>query len=119
MKKNLHERLRELRGELSQSEFCRKIGVPQTSYSGWEGGSKSPSANVIVQISNEIGVSADYLLGLSDNRKGVIVNVPSPETLAEIAELEAEIAKLNAALAEKDGIIQGLKMAFEAVGKGK
>lgn len=119
MKKNLHERLRELRGDLSQAEFCRKIGVPQTSYSGWEGGSKSPSANVIVQISNEIGVSADYLLGLSDNRKGVMVNVPSPEVLAEIAELKEEVARLNAELTRVNGENVGLRYAVEALGKGK
>lgn len=118
MKKNLHARLRELRGDLSQAEFSRKIGYPQTTYSGWESGIKSPSANAIVQISNAIGVSADYLLGLADDRRGVVTNVPSPETLAKIAELKAENAHLNAELVRVNGENVGLRYALDAVGGG-
>lgn len=46
MKKVLSSRLRDLRGALSQTEFARKIGVKQTSYSGWESGAKVPAATV-------------------------------------------------------------------------
>lgn len=66
----LAERLRELRGDLSQCEFAAKIGVKQTSYSSWERGVKDPAAQTVAQISSTFGVSADWLLGLSDNREG-------------------------------------------------
>ena len=66
----LAERLRELRGNASQSEFAAKIGVKQTSYSSWERGVKDPAARTVAQISSTFRVSADWLLGLSDNREG-------------------------------------------------
>lgn len=119
MKNLLSHRLRELRGNYSQAEFCAKIGVPQTTYSGWEGGIKSPSANAIAQISNEIGVSADYLLGLSDERMGHTVYTPSPETLTKISELNAEIARLKSEVTRLNGENLGLRYALEALGKGK
>ena len=66
MKNVLPDRLRTLRGAGSQSEFALKIGVKQTSYSSWERGIKDPAAQTIAQIASTFGVSADWLLGLTD-----------------------------------------------------
>lgn len=66
----LASRLRELRGNVSQSDFANKIGVKQTSYSSWERGVKDPAAQTVALISSTFGVSADWLLGLTDNREG-------------------------------------------------
>ena len=68
MTKLFVERLKELRGSLSQSEFANKIGAKQTTYSSWERGIKEPGIFAIISISNTFGVSADWLLGLSDSR---------------------------------------------------
>lgn len=67
MKIFLSERLRELRGAMSQSDFASKLGVKQTSYSSWERGIKEPVASTIGQIASTMGVSADWLLGLPTN----------------------------------------------------
>lgn len=68
MTKPFVERLKELRGSLSQSEFANKIGTKQTTYSSWERGIKEPGISSIISISNTFGVSTDWLLGLSDVR---------------------------------------------------
>ena len=68
MKASLASRLRELRGVQSQTEFSAKIGVKQTSYSSWERGVKDPAAQTLAKIASTFGVSADWLLGLSDER---------------------------------------------------
>ena len=67
MKNILPDRLKALRGGLSQSDFAAKIGVKQTSYSSWERGVKDPAAQTIAQIASTFGVSCDWLLGLSDS----------------------------------------------------
>lgn len=67
MKKSLSSRLRTLRGEQSQSEFAAKLATKQTTYSSWERGIKEPSLEIVSEISLQFGVSADYLLGLTDD----------------------------------------------------
>lgn len=113
------ERLNALRGDNSIVGFARDCGIPQQTMSAYCKGERVPGAEALLQIASTNVVSLDWLLGFSDTRTGTCAPAPSPECLAEIAELKAEVARLNAELAEKDGIIQGLKMAFEAVGKGK
>ena len=78
MAATLSERLRELRGTTSQCDFAAKIGVKQTSYSSWERGVKDPAAQTVAQISSTFGVSADWLLGLSNNRDGTPNSSVSP-----------------------------------------
>lgn len=101
MKNVLADRLRELRGSMSQSDFAAKIGVKQTSYSSWERGVKDPLAQTLVQISNTLGVSADWLLGLSDERGAaqVVAPIQPPQTnhelLAEIRALKARVTALE------------------------
>ena len=68
MNKKFVERLKELRGTMSQEEFAAKIGEKQTSYSAWERGAREPVISVLENISNRLGVSSDWLLGLSDVR---------------------------------------------------
>lgn len=50
---------------LKQKDVADTLGVKQQSYQVYESGTK-PSVEVIVKLSTAYGVSADYLLGLSD-----------------------------------------------------
>lgn len=67
--KNLFaSRLNELIKEtnLSKRAFAKRIGVSAASISDWTNGKIQPVAESIYLISEEFGVSADYLLGLED-----------------------------------------------------
>ena len=59
------DRLESLRGEDSQKVFAHKLGVPLTSYTNWISGTSSPKMEYIVMLCTKLGVSADWLLGLS------------------------------------------------------
>ncbi len=60
-------RLRKLRGKtLSQAAAAKAIGVTKSSLSLYENGDNVPDARTIRKMSEVYGVSADYLLGLSD-----------------------------------------------------
>lgn len=58
-------RLRELRKEnkMSQEELGKILGVTKVSISGYENGNRVPSLDVLNQILDIFGVSADYLMG--------------------------------------------------------
>jgi len=60
------DRLKELRGDVSQTAFAARFGLKQAVYSHYETGRREPDLNTLCRISNILKVSSDYLLGLSD-----------------------------------------------------
>ena len=68
MKTNFPDRLQELLREnkTSQRQLALKIGVTSATVSAWCRGLKQPTADNIAAVARIFGVSADYLLGLSD-----------------------------------------------------
>ena len=94
-------RLRELRGDVSQEDFALKIGTKQTTLSNWERGFREPNFNGLVLISTSCEVSADWLLGLSDERGGVSSvggDAEKARMANKIHELEIKVATLENAL---------------------
>ena len=63
-------KLKELRQELglSQTAFATSIGVTQDSISLWEQNKRIPDTVYIVEICKKYKISADYLLGLDENK---------------------------------------------------
>ena len=64
----LNERIKELRKEknLSQAKFAKAIKASQKAIDFWEKGINEPKASYIYRICITFGVSADYLLGITD-----------------------------------------------------
>ena len=94
-------RLRELRGDVSQEDLALKIGTKQTTLSNWERGFREPNFNGLALISTSCEVSADWLLGLSDERGGVSSVGGDAEKVRmanKIHELEIKVATLENAL---------------------
>lgn len=60
------ERFKELRGDMPQGEFCKKIRISRPTVSLYENGERIPDAEVLRNIAEYCNVSADWLLGLSD-----------------------------------------------------
>ena len=62
------ERLKELRkyNDISQKEIAEKLKISQQHYSMYENGKRILNAEQIIQICKEYNISANYLLGLSD-----------------------------------------------------
>ena len=62
-------RLRKLRkeSELTQQQLADKLDVTKASISAYETNAKYPSIEVLIKIANTFNVSADYLLGISQN----------------------------------------------------
>jgi transcriptional regulator with XRE-family HTH domain len=70
-------RLRTLRGSLSQTEMANKLGTNQTTYSAWERGERELNITTICAISKLFGVTADWLLGISDVRDPSLTMPPA------------------------------------------
>lgn len=103
----LPTRLRELRGPKTQVDMAKELRVNQQTYARWELGDRQPKLNDLCTLSLHFGVSADWLLGLDDNRgtpaNGVNAKIVAlkrnAETTAEaINGLLRAIEKLEGAL---------------------
>ena len=62
----LKDRLRELRGKITQIECANNIGVSPVNYSKWERGLTIPDYKTLIRIADYHNVSLDYLTGRVD-----------------------------------------------------
>ncbi len=67
----MFNRLRDMREDrdLNQTVLAQLLGVHQTTYSNYELGKLSLTAEVLITLANYYGTSIDYLLGLTDETK--------------------------------------------------
>ena len=82
-------RLRELREKkrLSQQQLADWLGLTRSSISNYENNTQTPPADTLVRFADIYGVSVDYLLGVKNDRKRVLVIeglTPSQEKALEI-----------------------------------
>ena len=82
-------RLRELREKkrLSQQQLADWLGLTRSSISNYENNTQTPPADTLVRLADIYGVSVDYLLGVKNDRKRVLVIeglTPSQEKALEI-----------------------------------
>jgi transcriptional regulator with XRE-family HTH domain len=68
MKEIFTARLKSARGSWSQQVAADKLGIKQQAYARYESGSSTPGIELLTQICRHFNVSADWLLGLSDER---------------------------------------------------
>jgi transcriptional regulator with XRE-family HTH domain len=101
------EHLRRLRGDLTQTAFCRGLGIPLTTYQRYEKGERVPDIELLAQIVRCVGLSADTLLGLervsgadetSENKGHPSGNLPRNKKDAIIAHQAETIKTLTQAI---------------------
>ena len=66
-----YQRIRDLREDKdkSQREIGEAINVPQRTYAYYESGERMIPPRVLIALAAYHGVSVDYLLGLTDQRR--------------------------------------------------
>lgn len=66
-KEILGKRIKKVRGKKSQDVFASELGISRGALSFYENGERTPDAEIIYKICELCNVSADYLLGFTDN----------------------------------------------------
>ena len=89
-------RLKILRAEngFTQAEVAAKLGISQQMYSKYEGGSTVPDADMVKQICGIYGISADYLLGIAQERKSSVKTTGANEENIDLI-VEKVISRMN------------------------
>lgn len=98
---DLSVRLRQLRLDkrLRQDQVARLVGVSKGAISAYETDIRQPSYDVLIRLANLYRVSADYLLGRTDDRTLDISGLTSREVVM-ITELVASMSAKNKKLEE-------------------
>lgn len=85
-------RLKEIRTQrkMTQQELAEKSGIPSTSISHIEAGSRKPSLENFYKLVVVLNVSADYLLGRTDQYSDLGTD-PIVKSIQELPESEREM----------------------------
>ena len=52
----------------TRTAFANKLGIPYTTLRNYENDEREPGHNFLIAVANELNVSIDYLLGISDDK---------------------------------------------------
>lgn len=65
------KRIRDLRedSDKTQTEIAEHLGISQTMYARYERGANELPIRHLIKLADYYGVSTDYILGRTDNRK--------------------------------------------------
>ena len=68
---NMGQKMKRLRKEngFTQKQIAERIGLAVSAVSSYESGARYPSYEVLIKLARIYHVSADYLLGMTDERK--------------------------------------------------
>ena len=93
------------------NSLANSMKIPQTTLNSYLSGGRKPSLDLIIRICANYHVSADWLLGLTDDRAGGSPAVANAEYQKKLSDLEAENISLK-------GEVRGLQFALESALKG-
>ncbi len=98
MKKySICKKLKDLREDrdMNRKEVAERIGIPSQNYSRYENGSREIPLSCIIALAKLYDVSADYLLGLSVNKREFSILTGAISDKEQSMEIEGKIASLR------------------------
>ena len=73
--------------KLTQLEFSKKLGIPRSTYAGYESGAREPELVTLIDISEILLFSLDDLIKGNKNKSKSIKNNQKEETLETVISL--------------------------------
>jgi HTH-type transcriptional regulator, competence development regulator len=68
------ERLKKLRGNMTQEDIAKFLGISRARYSHYENGRSEPDNETLKKLADFFNVTTDYLLGRTDEPQGYVVH---------------------------------------------
>lgn len=96
-------------------EAARGLGIPYTTYVGYEKGDREPNSEMLIKIASFFSVSVDYLICRSDDRNAKLPANIIPFPKMDTVPLIGDIACGSPILAQEN-IVDYVKMPAEASG---
>jgi len=104
------ERIKLIRGSLSQKAFAEEIATSQGTIFAWETGKSLPGAELLKKISEKFGVSVDWILFGREPRDAKEPERLDPEEFSHIPSAEARLSAGNGSVVLSENFDK--KLAF-------
>ena len=98
--KNIGERIKYIRGALTQPEFGKKLGVGRNNVYIWESNKNTPLAEILLQIYKEYGVNINWLLSgegepyINKSKRSIVLGSRYLKMETRLSALEKTVATL-------------------------
>ena len=95
------DRIRYIRGSLTQPEFGRKLGVGRNNVYTWESNQNMPQAETLLRIYKEYGVNINWLLSgegepyIEKSKRSIVVGSRYLKMETRLSALERRVSKLS------------------------
>lgn len=90
------DRLKEVRGELTQAEFADILGIPQVTLGNYERGRNEPRFEFIEKVCSRFEINVEWLLFGTGNRRGGPTGVAKPTCDVDLIMIPMVEARLSA-----------------------
>ena len=99
-KTTIGDRIRYIRGSLTQPEFGEKLGVGRNNVYLWETNQNMPQAETLLRIYKEYGVNINWLLSgegepyIKKSKRSIVMGSRSLKMETRLSALEKQVSKL-------------------------
>lgn len=97
------ERFRSLRGDMTQADFAKFVGISRPTVGFYENGERLPDALALKKIAEKCEISVDWLLGLSDVKQPNVAIQAISKELGLSEQAIMELVKLKIVGEETNG----------------
>lgn len=105
-------RIRELRGEKSQSDFAAEVGIPLRTYQNYESGERMPKGQALQKIAQACNVPVEYIL--TGDETGLRQQL-SKDLDQLHADVQAEIERMPRLLGGIDPVLERIFSHWAAI----
>lgn len=106
------QRLREVRGGMSQAEFAQILNMSQSSIANYETGKRVPDASLILDLMSAFGVDPVWLISGESQRL-------APSGGSSFSKEELRLIESYRKSGEQQNLLQAIADVFANFGKGK
>ena len=98
--KNIGERIKYIRGSLTQPEFGKKLGVGRNNVYTWESNKSMPLSDTLFRIYKEYGVNINWLLSgegepyIEKSKRSIVMGSRYLKMETRLSALEKQVSKL-------------------------
>jgi len=99
-KTTIGERIKYIRGALTQPEFGEKLGVGRNNVYTWESNKNTPLSETLLRIYKEYGVNINWLLSgegesyINKSKRSIVVGSKHLKIETRLSALEKKVSKL-------------------------